>query len=98
MEVLITVPQIFKIGAYLVFIWINEGEPLEPIHVHVSEKRPQKKSTKIWITSRGKCLLSNNDSRIPKDTLNSIMRIIETRSSEIIEKWKTLFGEISFYC
>ena len=91
-------PQIFKIGSFLVFIWVNEGDPLEPIHVHVSEKRPMKNSTKIWITSSGKCLLENNDSRIPAAALRSIMRIIETRSIEIMQRWKELFGEISFYC
>lgn len=91
-------PQIFKIGGYLVFIWINEGDPIEPIHVHISEKRPVKNSTKVWITSSGKCLLANNDSKIPQTTLNSILRIIETRSLEIIQKWKEVFGTITFYC
>jgi hypothetical protein len=33
-------PQIFSIGAYIIFIWVNEGKPVEPIHVHVAEKRP----------------------------------------------------------
>ena len=33
-------PQIFKIGSYLVYIWSNENLPVEPIHVHVSENRP----------------------------------------------------------
>lgn len=98
MEDLKTMPQIFKVGAYLVFIWVNEGDPLEPIHVHISSKRPVKNSTKVWITSSGKCLPANNDSKIPQTALNSIMRIIETRSSEIIEKWKSLFGEVRFYC
>ena len=35
-------PQVFSVGSYLVFIWVNEGNPLEPIHVHISEKRPYK--------------------------------------------------------
>ena len=91
-------PQIFSVGAYIIFIWVNEGKPVEPIHVHVAEKRPTQNATKIWITSSGKCLLANNDSKIPKSVLNSIMRIIETRSFEIIGKWKEMFGTISFYC
>lgn len=49
-------PQIFRIGAYLVFIWINEGKPLEPIHIHIAGKRPAKDSTKVWITRESKCL------------------------------------------
>ncbi|MBD5428209.1 MAG: DUF4160 domain-containing protein [Treponema sp.] len=91
-------PHIFKIGAYLVFIWINEGEPLEPVHIHVSERRPAKNATKIWITRSGKCLLAHNDSRIPTVALKNIMRIIETRSAEIISRWESLFGEARFYC
>lgn len=91
-------PQIFSIGPYLIYIWTNEGKPLEPIHVHVAEKHPEKHATKIWITSNGKCLLENNNSNIPAATLKNIMRIIETRSFEIISKWKDLFGCVTFYC
>lgn len=30
-------PQVFKVGAYWVYFWANEGKPLEPIHVHIAE-------------------------------------------------------------
>ena len=30
-------PQVFKIGSYWVYFWANENDPLEPIHVHVSQ-------------------------------------------------------------
>ena len=30
-------PQIFSIGAYIVYFWSNEGEPLEPIHIHIAK-------------------------------------------------------------
>ena len=33
-------PQLFKIGSYLVYFWINESQPLEPVHVHVSKGKP----------------------------------------------------------
>ena len=36
-------PQVFKIGAYLVYFWVNENEPLEPVHVHIAEGKPVKK-------------------------------------------------------
>ena len=32
-------PQILRVGPYSVYFWPNEGEPLEPIHVHISEGR-----------------------------------------------------------
>lgn len=28
-------PQVFKIGAYWIYFWLDENIPLEPIHVHV---------------------------------------------------------------
>lgn len=31
-------PQVFKIGPYWVYFWANESDPLEPVHVHVSER------------------------------------------------------------
>lgn len=91
-------PQIFRIGSYIVFFWANESIPLEPIHVHVTKGIPSKNATKIWITRAGKCYLCNNKSDIPENVLRNIMRIIETRSEDIIKKWKDFFGEISFYC
>ncbi|WP_333648156.1 DUF4160 domain-containing protein [Lacrimispora sp.] len=91
-------PQIFKIGSYWVFFWANENKPLEPVHVHVAQGNPSANSTKIWITKAGKCYLCNNNSKIPNKTLVNIMRIIEARSREVIQKWYDFFGEISYYC
>ena len=39
-------PQFFKIGGYIIYFWINEGMPLEPIHVHVAEGRPTQRVQK----------------------------------------------------
>ena len=91
-------PQIFKIGSYYVYFWANENEPLEYIHVHISPGRPQEGATKVWITKRGKCILANNNSKIPEKTLRNIMRIIEARSNEITEKWISYFNEITYFC
>lgn len=45
-------PQVFRIGAYLVYFGLNEGMPLEPIHVHIEEGTPIQNGTKIWLTKR----------------------------------------------
>ena len=90
-------PQIFKVGSYTIFFWANEGDPLEPIHVHVSET-PNQNATKIWITSTGKCYLCHNKTRIPERLLRDLMRVIEARGDEVIRKWTDFFGAISFYC
>lgn len=90
-------PQIFKIGSYWVFFWANESDPLEPIHVHVCEGAPNANATKIWITKAGKCYLCHNNSRIAERTLRNIMKIIEARSAEVIQKWRDFFGEVRYY-
>ena len=91
-------PQVFKIGSYWVYFWTNENQPLEPVHVHISEGKPVQNATKVWVTSSGKTLLANNNSNIPAVTLRNIMRILETRSDEIISKWIKYFGEDKYYC
>lgn len=91
-------PQVFKIGSYWVFFWSNESDPLEPIHVHVCQGSPSAGATKIWITQAKKCYLCHNNSKIPSRTLHNIMKIIEARSDEIIEKWSTYFGHAHYYC
>lgn len=53
----------------------------------------------FWSDAKaGKCLLANNNSQIPETTLKNIIRIIEARSLEVIQKWEKHFGEIRFYC
>lgn len=91
-------PQVFKIGAYLVYFWINEGMPLEPIHVHIAEGVPSPNSTKIWITKKGKCIAANNVSKIPERKLGIMMDVIEARHEEIENLWKKKFGIITYYC
>jgi len=91
-------PQVFKIGSYWVYFWANEGKPNEPMHVHVSEGNPSEDATKIWITASGKCLLAHNRSDIPSKALRNIMRIIEARSKEVMQKWISFFGEAVYYC
>ena len=59
---------------------------------------PQANATKVWITKAGKCLLANNKSDIPSVALRNIMRIIETRSTEVVNKWYSFYGEIEYYC
>lgn len=46
-------PQVFRIGPYWIYFWANEGRPVEPVHVHVSEGNPSENATKIWIAFFG---------------------------------------------
>lgn len=91
-------PQVFKIGSYVVFFWIGEGEPLEPVHVHLAEGTPTANATKIWITKSGKTLLANNNSKIPEVTLRKLIRMLEANTDKICSMWLDYFDEISYYC
>ena len=56
-------PQIFSIGGYVVYFWSDEGEPKEPVHVHVAQGRAQKNGTKIKTMGcnyRDDCTLRND--------------------------------------
>lgn len=90
-------PQIFRIGSYIVYFWSNENDPLEPVHVHIAEGRASANATKIWITSTGKALLCNNNSKIPQKELRKMVRIIEANSALILDKWYSQFGEMRYY-
>ena len=91
-------PQLFKIGSYVIYFWSNESNPLEPIHIHIAEGKPKQDATKIWITESGHCILANNKSQIPSELLKKFMRLIEANSESIKAKWLEMFDEISYYC
>ncbi|MDD6326382.1 MAG: DUF4160 domain-containing protein [Lachnospiraceae bacterium] len=91
-------PQILRIGPYSIYFWSNEGNPLEPVHVHIAEGRANASATKIWITSTGRAILSNNNSKIPEKVLSRLIRLVEANSAEIIEEWLNRFGEIKYFC
>jgi len=81
-------PQIFKIGSFWVYFWSNEGVPLEPVHVHVSEGVPAANATKIWITRARKCLLANNKfgqtcRKFRQVQIKSFHKVFVARSIEI---------------
>ena len=91
-------PLVLRIDRYCVFFWANEGAPLEPVHVHVSEGCPVSHATKIWLLASGRCRLCRNASRIPEPALRNIMCVPEAYHEEIVEKWVTCFfgGSVSF--
>lgn len=90
-------PNLFRIGKYLIFFWSNENN--EPVHVHISEGSPSPNSTKIWITSSGGCIVANNNSRIPNHDLNKLLEAISAHFFVICSEWKQHFdSNVKFYC
>lgn len=91
-------PQIFKVGRFTIYFWSNEGKPLEPVHVHVSEGVPSPNATKIWLTKDRNCIICNNNSNIPPKQMKIIQRIICSRHTEIVDFWYSRFGSVDYYC
>lgn len=91
-------PQVFRVGPYLVYFWTNESNPPEPIHVHVTDGTPSKDDTKVWITQSGGALVCHNKGDIPDHRLNDILDVVASQSGYVVECWKRVFGEVRFYC
>ena len=91
-------PNLFRVGGYLVYFWSNENG--EPIHVHIARGKPVPNATKIWLTSAGHCVVANNGSHIPQNDLNELLEIISAQFFLICAKWREHFcvKDISFYC
>ena len=89
-------PTIFRIGRYIVYFWTNGGEPREPVHVHIAIGYPVPNATKLWITSDGKVIVCNNNSRIPEQGLRRLIEDIERDSDVVINAWRKRFGEIHY--
>ena len=77
---------------YVIYFWISEGAPLEPVHVHVAKGRPTPNATKIWLTKEG-VRLEHNNSGIPPKDLKALLEFISENKSTIINRWLNRFGE-----
>ncbi|MGN8780672.1 DUF4160 domain-containing protein [Acidaminococcus fermentans] len=91
-------PQLFRIGPYLIYFWSNENNPVEPVHVHITEGKPSPNTTKVWITESGGLFSATTHSKIPQRTLVMLLRIIEANSDYILQAWKKHFEKLHFYC
>ena len=91
-------PSLFHVGGYIVYFWSNENN--EPIHVHVSKGKPTPNATKVWLTSKGHCIVSNNRSNISQRDLSELLEIISAQFFMICVKWKEHFcvDDITFFC
>ena len=80
---------------YMIYFWTKEGEPLEPVHVHVSKGKPTNDATKIWITQEG-ARLEHNNSNIPSKELKKIMQYITANRTTIVMQWMKKFETASY--
>lgn len=89
-------PKIMVICGYQVSIWSNENG--EPIHVHVSKKKPSANSPKFWLLSNGTfCMANPNDRRIPANDLHNILHKLNLNAQVIRDLWVAYHGYEKYY-
>ena len=80
------VPVIFRYKGFRFFFYSNEGNPLEPVHVHV---RLGNAMAKFWLHPS----VSMADSHgFDPPTLNELARVIEQNRDVVERSWHEYFG------
>lgn len=79
-------PVILRFKGYRFFFYSNEGNPLEPVHIHV---RNADAEAKFWLTPE--VLLARNDGFNARD-LKELVDVVEQNSTLFVEAWNEYFG------
>ena len=90
------VPKLFVIDGYQISIWSNENG--EPIHVHISKKKPSPNSTKLWLLSNGQFVQANpNDTRIKEADMRRIIKKLSPLAMIVKDQWIAYHGYEKYY-
>ncbi len=79
-------PTIHREDGFTFFHFSNEGDPREPVHVHV---RKGSAIAKIWLEPDA--MLHDSDGFSAAE-LRKIMKVIQFRQQQFIEAWHDHFG------
>jgi len=78
-------PVVFKYNGYRFFFYSNEGDPLEPLHIHV---RKGESVAKFWIQPRISVAEAYG---MKSPELRKLMRVIEENRELIERHWNEHF-------
>lgn len=86
-------PNLFNTLGYQIYSWSNENN--EPIHVHVSKRKPNAHATKFRLTNDGGCILASNVAKL----VTKISDVITAQYDYICQSWMKYFDTktIKFY-
>ena len=79
-------PTVFRAGGFRFFFYSNEGDPREPVHIHVERGAME---AKFWIKPGVR--LAYNDGFNAK-ALREIAGLVEANKERIEEAWDGFFG------
>ena len=79
-------PEVFREDGFRFFFYSNEGDPREPLHVHV---RRGGESAKIWLTPYVALAESNG---FGAAELRHVLALARSRRKDIEKAWHEHFG------
>ncbi|MCF1165581.1 DUF4160 domain-containing protein [Yersinia pseudotuberculosis] len=79
-------PVILLFNGYRFFLYSNEGNPLDPVHIHV---RNAESEAKFWLVPE--VLLARNDGFNARD-LKELVDVVEQNNALFVEAWHEYFG------
>ena len=79
-------PTIFRYDGFRFFFYSNEGDPREPIHIHVMGANGE---AKFWIASE---VILAESAGLDARTLRRLTGVIEARRMEIERAWHDYFA------
>lgn len=80
-------PEVFRSGNLKFFFYSNEGDPREPIHIHV---RGQGANAKIWLEP---AIGIADSAGFNRGQLTVIIRLVIENRSRIRKAWHEHFGD-----
>ena len=79
-------PKVFDWNGYRFHFFANEGDPLEPAHIHVRKAR---NDAKFWL--RPAVVVAYNRG-FPPRVLTQLVAVIEQRRDDIESAWNDFFA------
>ena len=79
-------PVVFRLNGYRFFFYSNEGDPPEPVHIHVFKDGAD---AKFWLHPEVNVAYNAG---FNARALAMLSRIVEERSAEIEKAWNDYFG------
>ena len=82
-----SMPVVFRYQGYRFFFFANEGDPREPVHIHV---RKGEKVAKFWVVPD---VVLAHSYRMTSSELNRLEAVVLQQRELIEEKWHDCFDE-----
>lgn len=79
-------PTVFRAEGFRFFFYSNEGDPREPVHIHVSKDG---REAKFWLGPPPELARSWG---FDAKTLRRLATLVDTHADQIREAWRDHFG------